>query len=160
MFLYTFCLPYFFGYLKRSSQKRAKGLYINSISKTKPSQGVHITFTTLHQTFTREGCEGLWKSGEHLVKALWMFERLIQNSKKLIYRELATNFSSCVKTFIIYDLTISWSVKRVASPNYNLFTIVLIYELQLVCSPIIIRVLQIEQLRANFGRLFEMKMTK
>jgi len=47
--------------------------------------------------------EGLWKSGEHLVKALWMFERLIQNSKKLIYRELATNFSSCVKTFIIYD---------------------------------------------------------
>ena len=50
--------------------------------------------------------EGLWKSGEYLVKALWMFERLIQNSKKLIYRELATNFSSCVKTFIIYDLTI------------------------------------------------------
>ena len=29
--------------------------------------------------------------------------KVIQNSKKLIYREFATNFSSCVKTFIIYD---------------------------------------------------------
>jgi len=36
----------------------------------------------------------------------------------------------------------------------------LIYELQLVCSPIIIRVLQIEQSGADFGRLFEMKMMK
>ena len=73
-----------------------------------------------------------------------MFEKFKQILNKLIYRELATNFSSCVKTFIIY----------------NLFTIVLIYELQLVCSPIIIRVLQIEQSGADFGRLFEMKMTK
>ena len=89
-----------------------------------------------------------------------MFEKFKQILNKLIYRVLATNFSSCVKTFIIYDLTISWSVKRVASPIYNLFTIVLIYELQLVCSPIIIRVLQIEQSGADFGRLFEMKMMK
>jgi len=36
-----------------------------------------------------------------------MFEKLKQILNKLIYRELATNFSSCVKTFIIYDLTIS-----------------------------------------------------
>ena len=35
-----------------------------------------------------------------------MFEKLKQILNKLIYRELATNFSSCVKTFIIYDLTI------------------------------------------------------